>query len=56
MDQELKKITKNVSSLESDLKTLRRENSKTFAFAVLLMFFSFLGYGLYHMTYGPAQH
>lgn len=55
MDQELKKITKTVSSLEGDLKALRKENSKTFAFAVLLMFFSFLGYGLYLMTYGPPQ-
>lgn len=55
MDQELKKITKTVSSLEGDLKALRKENSKTFAFAVLLMFFSFLGYGLYVMAYGPTQ-
>ncbi|XP_054275303.1 uncharacterized protein LOC128994644 [Macrosteles quadrilineatus] len=52
LENELQDITKQCSSLEESIKGLRRENSKTFAFAVLLMFFSFLGYGLYRMVYG----
>ncbi|XP_046667103.1 uncharacterized protein LOC124358895 [Homalodisca vitripennis] len=53
MEKELQDITTKLSSLEGSLQGLRRENSKTFAFAVLLMFFSFLSYGLYVMICGP---
>uniref|UniRef100_A0A1B6KIU1 Coiled-coil domain-containing protein 167 n=1 Tax=Graphocephala atropunctata TaxID=36148 RepID=A0A1B6KIU1_9HEMI len=53
MEKELQDIIKKLSNLESSLQGLRRENSKTFAFAALLMFFSFLGYGLYVMIVGP---
>lgn len=38
-----------LSQNESELRGLHKENSKTFAVAVIIMFFAFLIYGIYKM-------
>jgi hypothetical protein len=40
---------------ESELHSLHKENSKTFAVAVIIMFFAFLIYGIYIMVTNPAN-
>lgn len=52
LEKELEEVKKLLTHNEGELKNLHRENSKTFVVAVLLMFFSFLFYGVYRMLYG----
>lgn len=40
---------------ESEIRSLRKENSKTFAVAVIIMFFAFLMYGIYIMVTNPVK-
>lgn len=48
---ELIEIRKLLEKNEDILSKLHKENSKTFVFAVLIMFLCFLIYGIYVMMY-----
>lgn len=50
--QELVEIRKLVNAHETNMKSLRRHNKKTFAFVALLVFLIFLLYGIYVLIYG----
>lgn len=47
LEQELEEVKKLLGKNEVDLRKLQKENSKSFAVAAIIMFFSFLLYGLY---------
>ncbi|PNF32058.1 hypothetical protein B7P43_G05746 [Cryptotermes secundus] len=59
MEERLEKELADVRSLltenESELRRLHKENSKTFAVAVIIMFFAFLMYGIYIMVTNPVN-
>jgi len=41
---------------ESELRSLHKENSKTFAVVVIILFFAFLTYGIYTMVTNPVNN
>lgn len=49
LEKELEDVKSLLSQNESELRSLHKENSKTFAVAVIIMFFAFLIYGIYVM-------
>ncbi|KAJ9575842.1 hypothetical protein L9F63_007300 [Diploptera punctata] len=55
LEKELADVKSILSRNQAELQTLHKENSKTFAFAVLIMFFAFLGYGIYVMLTNTAS-
>lgn len=52
MESELKEIKKLLTTNKELLSKLHKENSKSFAVAACLIFFTFLIYGVYVMMYG----
>ncbi|BES98089.1 Hypothetical protein NTJ_10904 [Nesidiocoris tenuis] len=55
LEAELEDVKKGILDNEAKLKSYYGENRKSFMFAVMLMFFSFLFYGLYLMVYGHGR-
>uniref|UniRef100_A0A0A9X8P3 Uncharacterized protein n=1 Tax=Lygus hesperus TaxID=30085 RepID=A0A0A9X8P3_LYGHE len=55
LETELEDIKKGVLENEAKLKTYYGENRMSFMFAVMLMFLSFLFYGVYLMIYGHKK-
>ncbi|PSN52947.1 hypothetical protein C0J52_03642 [Blattella germanica] len=55
LEKELAEVRSILSKNEAELKTLHKENSKSFVVAVMLMFFAFLIYGLYVMFTNPVE-
>ena len=49
LEKELQEVKSLLVKQEEDLKKLRKENSKTFVIALIIMFFAFLAYGIYQM-------
>jgi hypothetical protein len=49
LEKELVDVKRLLSQNESELRSLHKEKSKTFAVAVIIMFFAFLMYGIYKM-------
>jgi predicted negative regulator of RcsB-dependent stress response len=49
LEKELQEVKSLLVKQEEDLKKLRKENSKTFVIALIIMFFAFLTYGIYQM-------
>lgn len=52
LSQELVEIRKLVNTHETNLKTLRRHNKKSFIFCALFIFLVFLLYAIYVLIYG----
>lgn len=55
LEKELADVKSLLTENESELRRLHKENSKTFAVAVIIMFFAFLMYGIYIMVTNPAN-
>uniref|UniRef100_A0A1B6DKF2 Coiled-coil domain-containing protein 167 n=1 Tax=Clastoptera arizonana TaxID=38151 RepID=A0A1B6DKF2_9HEMI len=52
LEKELKEVEGLLLKSDTDLHKLHKENRKIFALAVMLMFLSFLFFGLYRMIFG----
>ena len=50
LEKELTDVKNQLNVFESELKVLHKENSKSFALAAILLFFTFLLYGIYSMS------
>ncbi|XP_075228970.1 coiled-coil domain-containing protein 167-like [Lycorma delicatula] len=55
LEDELEDIRIFLSKSEKDLKILRKENRKSFAFSAILIFIVFLLYGTYIMIFGNSN-
>ncbi|KDR14220.1 Transmembrane and coiled-coil domain-containing protein [Zootermopsis nevadensis] len=55
LEKELADVKSLLTQNESEIRNLRKENSKTFAVAVMIMFFAFLIYGIYVMVINPVK-
>lgn len=55
LEKELADVKSLLTQNESEIRSLRKENSKTFAVAVIIMFFAFLLYGIYVMVTNPVK-
>ncbi|XP_046387784.1 uncharacterized protein LOC124157256 [Ischnura elegans] len=53
MEKELEEVKKSLSEHNEQMKRLQKENTKSFTIAVILMFASFLVFGLYKMFFDP---
>ncbi|XP_071440446.1 coiled-coil domain-containing protein 167-like [Hetaerina americana] len=51
MEKELVEVKKSLSEHNEQMKKLQKENTKSFTVAVMLMFITFLVFGLYKMFF-----